>query len=252
MNCKSVLLLTSCVNPNGMSYTALQDKETRKKQYLNAIKWYISNTKYKIVVCDNSLFDYSTFFKEECATGRVECLFFDGNNYDRNLGKGYGEALIIDYVINNSIVIREAKRIIKVTGRLIVHNIHLLDMFSIDENNIYANSGKASGKYRCESKFFIAPKLFLSDYMLPHREELNDSNYVHFEHLLWTASNNWVQDGKGKRNDFFLPIDIEGYSGTSGTQLIRVGFKSYWYALSQYIKHNLNVYKEYVDINKPD
>ena len=45
-----VLLLTACINPNGMSYTVVQDIELRKKQYRESLSFYLTHTKYKIVL----------------------------------------------------------------------------------------------------------------------------------------------------------------------------------------------------------
>lgn len=36
-----VLLLTACINPNGMSYTVVQDIELRKKQYRERVCLFI-------------------------------------------------------------------------------------------------------------------------------------------------------------------------------------------------------------------
>ena len=41
-----VLLLTACINPNGMSYTVVQDIELRKKQYRESLSFYLTHTKY--------------------------------------------------------------------------------------------------------------------------------------------------------------------------------------------------------------
>ena len=40
-----ILLLTGCINPAGMSYTTLINPEERKKQYVDAIHFYLSKTK---------------------------------------------------------------------------------------------------------------------------------------------------------------------------------------------------------------
>lgn len=58
MNHQVVLLLTGCVQPNIKNdVLAIKDVETRKNQYLEAIDWYIKNTPYKIVFCENSGYD---------------------------------------------------------------------------------------------------------------------------------------------------------------------------------------------------
>lgn len=50
MNHQVVLLLTGCVQPNIKNdILAIKDVEIRKKQYQEAIDWYVKNTPYKIV-----------------------------------------------------------------------------------------------------------------------------------------------------------------------------------------------------------
>lgn len=44
-----VVLLTACVNPNGMSKTVLQDVELRRKQYVNALNFYCKKHHYQSV-----------------------------------------------------------------------------------------------------------------------------------------------------------------------------------------------------------
>ena len=58
---KHIILLTSCVNPNGMPFTALSDIDVRKQQYLDALWFYINNTSLPIVYVDNSNFDIEQF-----------------------------------------------------------------------------------------------------------------------------------------------------------------------------------------------
>ena len=46
MGSKLVLLMTACINPQGMSKTVLQNKEERLTQYKTALNWYLRNTFY--------------------------------------------------------------------------------------------------------------------------------------------------------------------------------------------------------------
>lgn len=89
-----VLLLTACVNPNGMSHTVLTDCSERQSQYEQALRWYLENTNFKIVLCENSQTDFSANFNSYINEDRLEFLCFDGNNFDKELGKGYGEGII--------------------------------------------------------------------------------------------------------------------------------------------------------------
>lgn len=70
-----MILLTACINPDGMCFTTLQDVEIRRKQYIEAVSHYLEHTKYNIVLCNNSGFDKELFdaFKDE--NNRLELLF---------------------------------------------------------------------------------------------------------------------------------------------------------------------------------
>lgn len=94
-----VILLTACVNPNGMAFTKLNDQKLRLNQYKSSIKFYLENTDKQIIVVENTGYDFSNDFISYVYKQRLECLTFDGNNYNKSLGKGYGESLIIDYAL---------------------------------------------------------------------------------------------------------------------------------------------------------
>jgi hypothetical protein len=90
-----ILLLTACINPDGMPFTCLADVGVRKKQYIEALNFYLKNTTRKIVFVENSGTDISSSFKD--FQHRIEFLCFDGNLcFDKRKGKGYGEALGMD------------------------------------------------------------------------------------------------------------------------------------------------------------
>ena len=72
-----ILLLTACINPDGMPFTCLADVGVRKKQYIEALNFYLKNTTRKIVFVENSGTDISSSFKD--FQHRIEFLCFDGN-----------------------------------------------------------------------------------------------------------------------------------------------------------------------------
>jgi len=117
----TILLLSACINPNGMSYTEIQNPKERESHYLNALSYYLKKTKYKIVFVNNSGEDIS--YKVDNRDNRIEFLSFYGNDYDKSYGKGYGEFLILQYAFKNSVFISKCNYVIKITGRLIVKNI---------------------------------------------------------------------------------------------------------------------------------
>ena len=106
---KHIILLTSCVNPNCMPFTALSDINVRKQQYLDALRFYVNNTPLPIVYVDNSNVDIKEYnVISNIVDDRLELLSFDGN-HDKKHGKGYGESEIIDYAIQHSNIINSNK-----------------------------------------------------------------------------------------------------------------------------------------------
>lgn len=210
-----VILLTACVNPNGMAFTKLQDSTEREAQYRRALEWYLENTDFRIVFVENTDTDFSSDFSGYIESGRLEYITFDGNNYDRKLGKGYGEAKLIERAFQDSAFIRDSEYIIKITGRLILENVNAIAKKS-KPGYVYTNTELVDGKIRSLSYVFSSPKTFLPEYFLPHIGKLNDSEGYYFEHLLYEAIVEWRKDGKNS-SEFPLPLKITGQSGTSGT-----------------------------------
>lgn len=241
MNPSLVLLLTACINPKGMSKTALQDKDKRLAQYKTALDWYLQNTNVRIVFIENTNFDISPCYAEYIEQGRLEILTFDGNNYEKSLGKGYGEALIVEYGFNNSQFIKEAEDIVKITGRLIIKNTKQLLNHS-KSGIVYCNLVKAtSRKNTGYSIFFRAPKSFYTGYFLKNITLINDDALYYFEHYLNDCCKAWKKDG-GKWEEFWLPILICGQSGTSGTNY-KTSYSMYIKQFTRYILHKCGIYK---------
>ena len=192
MDKNMILFLTACVNPKGMAYTKLSNPEIRLKQYKEALDWYLTHTSLKILLVENSGYDFSDSNRNQIEEARLEILSYDGNSYDRSRGKGFGEAEIVEYGLQHSRFLRTYSQdtmLLKVTGRLLCKNINEL-----------------SGRYHHSNCF------------LPRREEINDSQCRHFEHVLYDSIEDWKHSG-GKHRMFWIPPVIEGMSGTSGATI---------------------------------
>lgn len=211
------ILLTACINPNGMSFTFLQDVVEREKQYIKAINYYLEHTKYNVVFCNNSGEDISGKIKSK--TNRFECLAFYGNDYDRELGKGYGEMLILKYALANSQFIKKTDYIIKITGRLIVPNLiqsirttNLIWLFM--KGKIYFSAINRKLKI-IDSRCLIAHKYFFEELILS-AEELNDTKGYYFEHLLFDMI--FRLDLQLKICLFYPTLKFSGISGSTGVE----------------------------------
>jgi hypothetical protein len=209
-----VLLLTGCINPNGMTMTALSNQEERKRQYIEAIHFYLSNTSFPIVFSENSGTDISFLFKEKILSGRLEYLSFYGNQ-NKEKGKGYGECEIIQYALNNSKIINLAKdkRIAKITGRLIVRNINSVARVHslLFPRNCVLCAINSNLSFP-DSRFIIAPEYFYQTF-LKYKETIDDLHGYYFEHALCDTIR---KEKKFSYSPFLLMPQIEGKSGSRG------------------------------------
>ena len=176
----------------------------------------MTHTKYRIVFCENTGADLTELKRIKNAS-RVEFISFVGNDYDSNLGKGYGEFMIIQYAFENSRFVKESSMVIKVTGRLCVENLEEIviwhrRIFGSRKSCFFANGNSNLKEFN--SRCFIASKNFYVEYFLKGMNEINDSKGYYFEHYLFDNVNKLPKDFIV--SDFVLPISVVGQSGTSG------------------------------------
>ena len=196
-----------------MSLTVINNPRERQMQYENAIRYYILNTCYPIVFVENSGTDISRSFQEYIKSGRIECLSFIGNQ-NKTRGKGYGESEIIQFALDNSVLIKNNNdmRIAKITGRLIIKNINsiiFIHKFLFKKETILCSINSALTFP--DSRFIIASKNIFSK-IVKAKENINDSEGIYFEHVL-------LQVITGERlhfSPFFIMPQIEGVSGSTG------------------------------------
>lgn len=220
-----VLLLTACINPDGMPFTCLTDVEVRKKQYIEAVDFYLKNTTGKIVFVENSGTDISSLF--ENFQHRIEFLCFDSNLYfDKRKGKGYGEALILEYAMTKSEFITDDTLIVKLTGRLQLVNINRLiryvDRVRASENFVCIVSPKNNS---VDSRCFVCNKCYLKNIFLKDKFHINDSEGYYFEHLLFDS----LRQNREKIRIHKIPFFLfwKGVSGSLGDRLIESKCR-YW------------------------
>ena len=213
---KHIILLTSCVNPNGMPFTALSDINVRKQQYLDALRFYVNNTPLPIVYVDNSNVDIKEYnVISNIVDDRLEILSFDGN-HDKEHGKGYGELEIIDYAIKHSNIINSNTNvsIIKITGRLVIVNI--MTILNQLKYNILPSSNSVicsmnSDFSMADSRLLIAPLNFYKR-LIENRMAINDSEGVYLEHVLCSLIK---KQNLYEFHPFFTEPQYQGVSGST-------------------------------------
>lgn len=225
----SILLMTACIRPGHMPQTALQDAVIRENQYRSALDFYLQKTNFPIVFVENSGVDISGDYHEAISDGRLEVLTFNGNAYNRQRGKGYGEGLILKYAFEHSKKLEGGRCCIKVSGRHVVRNINMI-WWSVTcfADNRHFCSCNVNPKYRSAlSDIFIADTRFFQVSMLQAVERVDESKGFWFEHALYEATSDYVKKG----GEFvFLPVPPrqEGVSGSTGKMFISPGFRRYF------------------------
>lgn len=180
------ILLTGCVNPGGMAFTALQDSNERLRQYIGSISYYLKNTTVPIIFVENTCADFSDMFQEYIQNGRLEFISFDGNNYEKTRGKGYGEAGIINEAFKRSRVLNTVKYVLKITGRLQIDNINvLLSTPLMSVNNIFQCDFRRTD-YLWSMVFLMRASLLREVFEL-NISRLDDSKGIYFEHVLYES-----------------------------------------------------------------
>jgi len=215
---KICILLTATVDPKGVPFMKRSDPMVRESDYINSIKKWIDNTTYSIVFCENSGYDIHKIEKimRNCVNRETGSLKFDGQNFPRKFGKGYGELLTIKYAIQHSRLINNSDYVIKINGRYFIKNIEKITSVLSDNKDIYVMADLKRNLTWADSRVFAFKPSFVPNYLSRFHNLLNDSKGFYLEHALARAVLRAISDGYKWMPLPFKPI-ILGYSGTSDT-----------------------------------
>ena len=141
----TVLIITAAIDIRGNipEQTFLRQTAIRLNQYLDSLKYAIRNyhTVGKIVFAENTGFNYNyqeIYDLAAVCKKEIEILVFRGTIEKIILqGKGYGEGEILQYLLNNSRLIKNAVSFIKLTGRLTVTNFDQVISAAADNAHNY-------------------------------------------------------------------------------------------------------------------
>lgn len=128
----SPLLLTATINPQSVELLNLVDPKIRYSQYIENLIRLITQTEFKkFIFCENSqttildkefLISICKFYRKE-----IEFLSFKGNQeLISKFHRSFGDQEIIEYAINNSILLNWTTSFFKLTGRYWIKNINAL------------------------------------------------------------------------------------------------------------------------------
>lgn len=216
---KLAILLTATVDVGGVAHTEISDPSVRLAEYRDAMRcWMDAELVSHIIFCENSGYDLSALRTdiERCGKNKsIEILQFDGQNFDRMLGKGFGELSTLSFVSQHSDNFTSFDLLLKVNGRYFIQNIDAIvrALQALDNSTII-------GDFRMnlswmDSRVFAFRPAFLTDYLMPFQSIVNDSAGVYFEHVLARAVHQAMADGKHWQMLPACPV-LKGKSGSTG------------------------------------
>lgn len=245
MEQETILLLTGCINPNCNDILAINNVEQRKAMYIKSINWYLCNTSFKVVFCENSGIDITDTFDPYLFEDRLEVLTYV-SDYSIDTTKGYKEMEILEYMQANSRFINGCSKsviLVKITGRLILLNISAIIKklnFSRSRNRTFVSAYLNGRKPWSDCRFiFFSPDFF--PFLIKQKEKINANYY--FEHATTDAV---LSSAKFGINFIYppLPVRIDGIGGGFGN-VYNISDKEY---RKRYYIHQLRRFLFYLGI----
>lgn len=145
---QTVLLTATIEPPAGAPRLARRDPDVRRRDYRQALSWYLgveSKWIQRVVFADNSNSDVSDFealARSEAGDKDVEIMSFNGLDYPEDYHRGYGEFKLIDTVLSTSRILGSlgsSDVFWKATGRYRILNIAQLFDTAPPEFHLYAD-----------------------------------------------------------------------------------------------------------------
>jgi hypothetical protein len=183
------VLITTCIIPTDCNIR-LVDPNKRLFHTIEAIEyWSTVGSNIRIIVCDGSNFNYSEILRIKFPNVEIEFLHFQTSEISTKLkGKGFGEGEIINFALENSIILMKSESFIKCTGKLWIENImQMVDNYrsplSINAHFDHIFSLKSIKLRYLDTRFYIVNKNFYKQYLSNAHLECNSSEGINLEHI---------------------------------------------------------------------
>lgn len=202
-----------------MKQVSLVDAEERKKQYLDCIQWMIEQRFFKrIIFCENSGYT-GEGFENVCNLAKKNEIFFEYLSFTADEretikhGKGYGEAKILEYVMDHSQLIHCGEYFFKLTGRLKLRNMdRILKKQQLKKEYIYINRFFRHKTHYVDTRAFFMPVTVYESFFRTSYLKCDDASGIYLERVFFDIIK---QQGLPARNTVSA-FDYIGTSGSSG------------------------------------
>ena len=213
-----LVLLTASIDPMGRANVKRADPQARLGDYAASLRNWLAVVRdlpADILFCENSgwpLGELERVVSRSGMAARVTFSQFRGNDYPTELGKGFGEARIIDHAIA-SVVASDGRHdaVVKCTGRLFVRNARsLLPRRAVDADIMCLLDGALT---QADSRFFIARAEVLATSFAGMGPEVDEAAGIYLEHVLCRRVLRAIGEGRTWKPLPARPL----YSGWSAT-----------------------------------
>jgi hypothetical protein len=213
--------MTATVDVRGVVGLLRNDPIARLEDYRSALEqWTQSRGLDALIFVENSGYDIDVLRRTAQGSAlhpdHVEFLSFDGQDFPRELGKGYGETLNLEYALANSRLLSTgAYRMLRVNGRNYVENV-----------DVFLEALRAPTEILCDLNQLLTwgdgrvlggTIDFFESYLCPYGREIDDSRGYYLEHAVARAVHRGMAEGLVWRPYPEPPI-VRGFSGTSNVE----------------------------------
>jgi len=202
-----ILTCTAIVHKNIV--VARNNLDDRITDYVNAINFWRECPQIdNVIVVDNSGFDFSNFF--DINDNKIEFLSFNaGDSFNFELGKGFGEYLILKYAVDNSKILGRSTNVFKCTGRYTIKNAREIVSKCLSGTDI--NADLSRNLSWADSRFFAA-KLDFYNIAMPYLASINEKHGLYMEMSLAQAIHAYMAIGHKWNLLPVVPL-FQGYYG---------------------------------------
>jgi hypothetical protein len=240
------LVLTATIDTRGMPDLSVSDAVEREQQYLETFKFYLKHGwLHEIVFIENSGSDLSKFHElvSKYPAVSTELISCNLNDFPRELGKSYGEMLLLDYMIDYSKIVAASDGFIKVTGRFPFLNFDRLlreaewrqpwVLFcDTKDHPFYDWLRNGWNGHAADTRFFIVTKDFYRKHFYGEYKKLNDSKGLLVESLFFDVIQAQRRNEKIVRR-FKTEPEPAGRAGHRQISIIGTNDYSGWLAKSK-------------------
>lgn len=154
--------------------------------------------------------------------GGVEILSYTSSPQVRAKGKGLGEQDIVRYALEESVFLKDADYIIKITGRIKVISINrLIDLIRkrLSKKRKWVVAEKLYKAKWVRSYCFAAHKDFFSKDFFDEMQNISETeeNLVAFEECLYRLLVRWKEKKENGLYQVLSPIQVDGHSAGDGS-----------------------------------